>query len=148
MWGRLILIWIWFPVIFFYKIIVFQWDYDLLKSEHSLVIFHFFKQNNPLKITLQNFEIDKKYLQDLNLKQSYISQLNLIQFCFLNIWIWLLFVFQFWNLKNIFYSKVWHWFNINFHSWMWSNFFFKHLKLIVICFSILAFQKYFLFKIL
>ena len=70
----------------------------------------------------------KKNLQDLNLKQSYISQLNLIQFCFSNIWIWLLFVFQFWHFKNIFYSKVWHWFNINFHSWMWSNFFSQTLE--------------------
>ena len=32
----------------------------LMKPERSLVIFPFFKQCNPLKINLQNFEIDKK----------------------------------------------------------------------------------------
>ena len=46
------------------------------------MIFPFFKQCNPLRISLQNFEIDKKNLQVLNLKQSYFSQLNLIQFFF------------------------------------------------------------------
>ena len=97
------------------------------RPERSLVIFPFFKQCNPLKINLQNFEIDKKKIQDLNLKQSYSSQLNLIKNFFANTWIGLLFLFQLWHFKNIFYSKFWNCFNIFFHTWIWSQIFFQTL---------------------
>ena len=92
------------------------------------MIFPFFKQCNPLKINLQNFEIDKKKIQDLNLKQSYSSQLNLIKKFFANTWIGLLFLFQLWHFKNIFYSKFWNCFNIFFHTWIWSQIFFQTLE--------------------
>ena len=103
------------------------WHYPGWSAERSLVIFPFFKQCNPLKINLQNFEIDKKKIQDLNLKQSYSSQLNLIKFFFANTWIGLLFLFQLWHFKNIFYSKFWNCFNIFFHTWIWSQIFFQTL---------------------
>ena len=69
------------------------------------MIFPFFKQCNPLKITLQNFEIDKKKFARL-------------------------------KFETIIY------FTAEFDPIL----FFKHLNMIVICFSILTFQKYFLFK--
>ena len=134
------------------------------------MIFPFFKQCNPLKITLQNFEIDKKkfarlkfetiiyftaefdpilFFKHLNMivicfsiltfqkyflfksltfVQYKFSQLNVIQFFSSNTWIWLLFFFQFWHFKNIFYSKFCNCFNIFFQAdILIHNFFKKHL---------------------
>ena len=71
------------------------------------MIFPFFKQCNPLKINLQNFEIDKK--KNSRLKFETI----------------------------LFFTAEFD-----------QKFFCKHLNRIVIFISTLAFQKYFLFKIL
>ena len=62
-------------------------------TERSLVIFPFFKQCNPLKITLKNFEIDKKKFARLKFETIiyftaefdpilFFKHLNMIVICF------------------------------------------------------------------